>query len=149
MPRRFGRIGIVALLLTAVLLGWRWQHPPTADPVIGRQLSAPGRAHLVNLFASWCVPCRAEMPVLVDLARSGIAIEGIAVRDTPAAVGAYLAAGSPYTAVRFDPGGRVQAALDTAGLPETYAVDADGRIRGRTRGVLTPGEAARLTAMIR
>ena len=149
-PRRFGRSGYVVLALAAVLAGWRWQQDRLApDATIGRQLSAPGRPHLVNLFASWCVPCRVEAPLLARLAAAGVPIEGIAVRDTPAAVRDFLAPGNPFRVVRFDPRGEVQARLGTDGLPETYAVDAEGRVIGRQRGALTPETAARLTAQIR
>jgi len=149
LPRRFGRIGFVALALAALLLGWRWQQAQRADATVGKQLSAAGRPHLVNLFASWCGPCRVEAPLLADLAVRGVPIEGIAVRDTPAGVRSFLARGNPFFVVRLDPAGHIQQALGTAGLPETYAVDARGQIIDRQRGALTPEAAARLVGSLR
>lgn len=164
LPRRVGRVGFVALLLAVGLLVWqRTRKPavPNIDPVIGRMLplagtiplpghvepSMPvpksGQAHLVNLFASWCVPCRVEAPVLATLAADGVRIDGIAVRDTPAAVARFLQhSGDPFASVRLDVRGQVQAALGVAGLPETYVVDRDDVIRYRHRGALRPGDRA-------
>ena len=154
LPRGFGRIGFVALLLATLLLGWQWMHRPPADPVVGQVLAldalpklgarvTSSGPRLVNLFASWCVPCRAEAPVLAALARSGVVIDGIAVRD-PEAASFLHSAGDPYADVRVDPRGQVQAALGSGGLPETYVVDAGGVIVYRHRGAVQSGDAAEL-----
>jgi len=155
MPKGFGRIGIAALLVAALLLAWRWQaERRPRDPVIGMVLgdarlpSLPGHrtsphpAHVVNLFASWCVPCRVEAPALAALARSGVAIDGIAVRDDPAAVRAFLASSDPFASVSLDPRGTVQSALHVNGLPETYVVDGAGFIVFRHRGPVGPDDVA-------
>ncbi|MDP9096668.1 MAG: redoxin family protein [Pseudomonadota bacterium] len=170
LPRRFGRIGFVALLLAGGLVVWQRTLPlrkpavPNIDPVIGRMLplagtvplpghaepSMPvaksGQAHLVNLFASWCVACRVEAPVLATLAADGVRIDGIAVRDEPAAVARFLQHdGNPFAGVRLDRRGQVQAALGAAGLPETYLVDAGGMVRYRHRGALRADDLAAIT----
>lgn len=157
MPRGFGRIGIAALLIAALLLGWRWQaERRPRDPVIGMVLDdarlppLPGHrtsvhpAHIVNLFASWCLPCRVEAPALAALARSGVAIDGIAVRDDPGAVRGFLASSDPFASVSLDPRGTVQSALHVSGLPETYVVDAAGFIVYRHRGPVGPDDVAML-----
>lgn len=90
---------------------------------------ATGRPRLVNVFASWCIPCAAEAPQLARLKAMGVAIDGIAVRDTPAAVAAFLARyGDPYRAIGDDRRGAVQVSLGSSGVPESYVVDAEGRI---------------------
>ncbi len=89
-----------------------------------------GEPRLLNLFASWCVPCIAEAPVLEELKRRGVKIDGIAIRDTPGAVGAFLDRhGNPYARIGSDPNSRVQFALGSAGVPETFLVDGKGVIR--------------------
>ena len=90
---------------------------------------ATGRVRLVNVFASWCVPCAAEAPQLLRLKALGIAVDGVAVRDTPGAVAAFLArVGDPYRAIGDDRGGTVQVSLGSSGVPESYLVDPEGRI---------------------
>ncbi len=145
----------VALGLALVLIGVRWAARPAAPAAIGRPFprvaltplpgTPPltdatlrgGRVTVVNLFASWCVPCRAEAPQLAALRAHGIAVAGIAVRDTPADAARFLAAtGTRFAAVGLDPAGRVQPALASSGLPETWVVDAGGIVRARFRGDL-------------
>ncbi len=88
-----------------------------------------GRARLVNVFASWCIPCAAEAPQLAVLRRQGVEIDGLAVRDTPAAVEAFLLRyGDPYQAIGDDREARAQLALGSSGVPESFVVDSGGRI---------------------
>ena len=90
---------------------------------------ATGRVRLVNIFASWCVPCQAEAPQLMRLKALGVPIDGIAVRDTPAAITGFLArGGDPYQAIGDDRGGAVQLSLGSSGVPESYLGDAQGRL---------------------
>ncbi len=154
----------VALGLALLIVGVRWSLRPAPDPAIGRPFphlalaplapSLPpltdavlrrGRPTVVNLFASWCVPCRAEAPQLAVLRARGVAVAGIAVRDTPADAAAFLArTGTRLDAAALDPKGSVQGSLGTSGIPETWLVDGDGIVRARVRGALQPEDVARL-----
>jgi cytochrome c biogenesis protein CcmG, thiol:disulfide interchange protein DsbE len=96
-----------------------------------------GEAHVVNLFASWCIPCRAEAPQLAELARSGVPIDGIAIRDRPQDLAGFLAAyGDPFRAIGADNDRRVQLALGSAGVPETFVIDGRGIIRHQHIGAI-------------
>jgi cytochrome c biogenesis protein CcmG/thiol:disulfide interchange protein DsbE len=106
---------------------------------------AHGRPRLLNIFASWCLPCQAEAPQLGQLAAAGVAIEGISVRDRPEALQAFLAQnGNPYQHIGADDGGSVQLALGSSGVPETYVIDAKGRIRYQHIGDIRPEHVAML-----
>jgi cytochrome c biogenesis protein CcmG/thiol:disulfide interchange protein DsbE len=97
-----------------------------------------GRPYLINAFASWCVPCRAEHPLLVELAAEGVPILGLAYKDEADNTRAFLAElGDPYTAVGLDPEGRVHMDLGASGVPETFVVGADGRLLAVVREPLT------------
>jgi len=96
-----------------------------------------GRRYLVNFFASWCVPCRYEHPLLVDLKARGVTIVGVAYKDAPAKTQAFLAQlGDPYAAIGQDPDGRLGLELGIAGVPETFVIDEDGVILALHRGPL-------------
>jgi len=99
-----------------------------------------GEVTLVNVFASWCAPCRVEHPVLTRLAEArGIPLYGINYKDAPADAAAWLAElGNPYRRIGVDREGRTGIELGLTGVPETYVVDADGRIRYRHAGPITP-----------
>jgi cytochrome c biogenesis protein CcmG/thiol:disulfide interchange protein DsbE len=99
-----------------------------------------GEIVLVNFFASWCVPCRVEHPLLQQLARDeGLAIYGIVYKDEPAAIRRWLDdLGNPYAAVAIDPASRTAIDFGVYGVPETYVIDGDGRIRFRFAGPLDP-----------
>jgi cytochrome c biogenesis protein CcmG/thiol:disulfide interchange protein DsbE len=91
---------------------------------------ASGQPHLVNVFASWCVPCITEVRVLQQLKARGVAIDGIAVRDRPQDVAEFLDQnGDPYERIGSDPRSQVQIALGSSGVPETFVVDGKGVIR--------------------
>ena len=78
---------------------------------------ATGQPRLVNIFASWCVPCVAEVKVLQELKRRGVAIDGIAVRDSPREVADFLARnGDPYARIGSDAQSQVQIALGSSGV---------------------------------
>ena len=88
-----------------------------------------GKPRLLNVFASWCIPCIAEAPQLLKLKAAGAEIDAIAIRDTPEAVQAFLARhGDPYARIGDDKASAVQLALGSAGVPETFVIDARGRI---------------------
>jgi cytochrome c biogenesis protein CcmG, thiol:disulfide interchange protein DsbE len=98
-----------------------------------------GRASLVNVFASWCVPCRVEHPLLMALADDGVPIYGINYKDPAEQANGWLAElGDPYSAIGADAQGRVAIDWGVYGVPETFVVDAEGRIRHRHVGPLQP-----------
>ena len=86
---------------------------------------------LVNIWGSWCVPCRQEHPALMHLSRDGrFQIFGINHRDKPDNAAQFLASlGNPYTAVGADPNGKGMIEWGGYGVPETFVVDAQGRIQ--------------------
>jgi len=89
-----------------------------------------GQVSIVNVWASWCVPCRIEMPLLNELAaRDEVAIFGINYKDDPEeALGFLTGLGDPYTRIGADRNGRVSIDWGVYGLPETFVIDAEGRI---------------------
>jgi cytochrome c biogenesis protein CcmG/thiol:disulfide interchange protein DsbE len=104
-----------------------------------------GRPTLVNFFASWCVPCIAEAPVLLELRRRGVPIVGIAVRDRPEDVARFLAEnGDPFDAIVADRESKLQLAFGSAGVPETFLVDGDGIIRMEHIGPIETDEIPKI-----
>ena len=100
---------------------------------------ANGQPHILNIFASWCVPCMAEAPQLAELAKRGIPIDAIAIRDRPADVSAFLARwGDPYQRIGSDTASKVQLALGSSGVPETFIIDGKGIIRHQHIGDIRP-----------
>lgn len=107
-----------------------------SEPLTGDERR--GRAYVVNLFASWCGPCRAEHPQLMALRRQGVEIVGVAYKDRPEAAGAFLnELGNPFSDVGLDPEGRFGLELGITGVPETFVIGPDGVIRAAYRGPLT------------
>jgi cytochrome c biogenesis protein CcmG/thiol:disulfide interchange protein DsbE len=89
-----------------------------------------GQPHLVNVFASWCVPCRAEAAQLAALKTRGVPIVGIAVRDKSEDVARFLGEyGDPFERIGSDPRSQVQFDLGSSGVPETFIVDGRGVVR--------------------
>jgi cytochrome c biogenesis protein CcmG, thiol:disulfide interchange protein DsbE len=98
-----------------------------------------GGVALVNVFASWCVPCRAEHPLLMALAERGVAIYGINYKDQPEQASAWLEElGDPFKKIGADRDGRVSIDWGVYGVPETFVIDAAGRIRHKFVGPLQP-----------
>lgn len=90
---------------------------------------ADGQPRMLNIFASWCVPCRAEAPFLEQLKARGMEITAIAIRDNPDDVAEFLARyGNPFTRIGADKDMKVQLALGSSGVPESYIIGGDGRI---------------------
>jgi cytochrome c biogenesis protein CcmG/thiol:disulfide interchange protein DsbE len=98
-----------------------------------------GRPVLINFFASWCVPCREEHPLLMRLAgQEHVPLYGIDYKDRPEAARSLLAEfGDPYRAIGMDRDGRVGLDFGVYGVPETYVLDGGGHIRKRFVGPLT------------
>lgn len=109
-----------------------------------------GKPKLVNIFASWCVPCAAEAPLLTAIAQQGIEVDGIALRDRPADLDTFLARnGNPYTRIGGDVTSSVAMALGSTGVPETYVVDGKGVILKQHIGELHDDDVADLVALVR
>ncbi|TVQ35538.1 MAG: DsbE family thiol:disulfide interchange protein [Geminicoccaceae bacterium] len=99
-----------------------------------------GEVMLVNVFASWCPPCRVEHPVLTRLTEvHGVPLIGVNYKDAPEAAAAFLVElGNPYRKIGGDFEGRAGLELGISGVPETFIVDADGHIRFRHAGPVLP-----------
>lgn len=95
-----------------------------------------GQVWLLNVWASWCGPCREELPALATLAtRDAVPLVGLNYKDQPEAALALLRQhGNPYLASAVDRDGRAGLDLGVAGVPETFVIDAEGRIRYRHAG---------------
>jgi len=98
-----------------------------------------GAPTLVNVFASWCVPCHEEHPALMELAKQpGIRLYGINYKDDPASARRFLGRfGNPFARVGADASGRVAIDFGVYGVPETYVIGGDGKIAYRHVGPLT------------
>jgi cytochrome c biogenesis protein CcmG, thiol:disulfide interchange protein DsbE len=106
--------------------------PPAAldRPGLATAAFRTGKPRLLNVFASWCVPCAAEAPQLATLQRAGVAIDGVAIHDRPDDLARFLRAnGNPYAAIGRDDKRVVQIAIGSSGVPETYVIDGQGVIR--------------------
>lgn len=101
--------------------------------------SLRGQVWLLNVWASWCAPCREELPVLLSVTRrDGVALYGLNYKDRDEAARAMLQRhGNPYRASAVDGEGRVGIDLGVYGVPETFVIDREGRIRLRHPGPVT------------
>jgi cytochrome c biogenesis protein CcmG, thiol:disulfide interchange protein DsbE len=156
-------IPLLILLAFVAAVTWRLSHPPdtsiqskmTGKPVPAFALAAvlpakrgltstdlaSGQARLVNIFASWCVPCIAEAPLLVALRKESVPIDGIAIRDRPEDIAAFLARnGDPFARLGDDRDSRVQMAFGASGVPESFIVDGRGVIRFHHYGPITSAD---------
>lgn len=152
---------VVLVALAALFIGWSLKRDPSVKPdaLVGQAIpetvlpmltgDQPGPGHvdlktagvgkpmLVNVFASWCAPCRIEHPRLMALKAQGVAVVGVAWKDEPAATRAFLdELGDPYAMVLVDRDGRAGLDLGITGAPETFAVDAMGRVVAKFSGPL-------------
>ncbi len=149
-PVRFAPLALLMLIIAALV--WRLATPADTDvhsalegkpvptfvlppalpmkPGLSSADLATGRPHLVNVFASWCVPCVTEVKVLQALKASGALVEGIAVRDRRRDLTDFLAHnGDPYERIGSDTESKVQISLGSSGVPESFIVDGRGVIR--------------------
>lgn len=166
---RFLPVLLLALVIGALV--WRLANPPDStiqSEMVGKPIPdftapqalpgkpaltsadlADGRPKLVNVFASWCVPCIAEAPVLAEIERRGVPIVGIAVRDRPADLALFLARhGDPFERIAADPESKLQLAFGSAGVPETFVVDGRGVIRMQHVGAVEPRDVPKLVAAV-
>ena len=166
---RFAPVVLVVLIVAALV--WRLANPPdttvhsqmvgkpvpqfaTASAVPGKQgLSsaelADGKPKLVHFFASWCVPCIGEAPVLEQLKQRGVAIDGIAVRDRPDELAQFLGSnGDPFDRIGSDPQSETQLAFGSSGVPESFVVDGRGIIRLQHVGPIEAGEIGSIVAAV-
>lgn len=98
-----------------------------------------GKPRLLNVFASWCLPCVVEAPQLARLEAAGAEIVGVAIRDRKEDVAAFLAAnGNPYTRIGADDVSEVQMGIGSSGVPETFVIDGKGVIRHQHIGEIRP-----------
>lgn len=126
--------------------------PAAADgkPGLSRADMATGKPRLLNVFASWCVPCAAEAPQLAQLAAAGVEIDGVAIRDHKPELADFLARnGDPYARIGADNLGRLQIAIGSSGVPETFVIDGKGVIRYQHIGDIRPEDVAPLIARVK
>lgn len=98
--------------------------PPLSDKDL-----ATGKPRLLNIFASWCVPCAAESPQLMALKQAGAEIDAIAIRDARPDVDRFLRRwGNPYSRIGLDARSSLQIAMGSSGVPETFVIDGKGTI---------------------
>jgi cytochrome c biogenesis protein CcmG/thiol:disulfide interchange protein DsbE len=103
-----------------------------------------GQPMLLNVFASWCVSCRVEHPVLLQLKAEGVNVQGLDWKDEAADGARYLAEnGDPYALVGNDRTGRAGIDLGVAGVPETFVIDRKGRVRYKQIGPIAPEDWAK------
>ncbi len=162
----------LALVLVIFAVFWRGLSQPDdhviASQMVGKPLPAftttaalpdlpgastadfrDGKPRLLNVFASWCVPCIAEVPVLMRMKGMGAEIVGVAIHDTPPAVAQFLARhGNPYGRIGLDPNSRLQITLGSSGVPETFVIDGQGTIVHQHIGVVAERDVAKLMAML-
>ena len=123
----------------------------TAGPgVLDLKTAGVGKPMLINVFASWCAPCRIEHPNLMALKDRGVAVVGVAWKDDPADTRAFLdELGDPYSMVLVDREGRAGLDLGITGAPETFAIDAMGKVVAKASAPLVnQAEIDRLVAAI-
>ncbi len=109
-----------------------------------------GEPRLLNVFASWCIPCIAEAPQLMRLKAAGAKIDAIAIRDTGPAIERFLARyGDPYARIGDDRRSAVQVALGSSGVPETFVIDGEGRIVAQHIGEIRKDDVPGLLAALR
>ncbi len=120
-------------------------------PGLGANDLAQGPVTILNVFASWCAPCRVEHPYLVEMARSEavrggqVRIVGLNYKDEPENARRFLGAlGNPFSAVGVDRAGRLAIEFGVYGVPETFLIGRGGIILSKHVGPLDAGSARRL-----
>jgi len=153
-------VPLFAFVALTVMLGWGLTHDPreipstlignavprfSLPPVQGRKLGLSdtdlkGEVSLINVFASWCLACREEHPLLLKIKSDRtVPVHGLNYKDVPDNAARWLNAfGDPYTRTGADLNGRVAIDWGVYGVPETFVVGKDGRIAYKHIGPLTP-----------
>ncbi|MBU1325719.1 MAG: DsbE family thiol:disulfide interchange protein [Alphaproteobacteria bacterium] len=162
---------VVLAALAALFIGWSLKRDPDIKPaaLVGRPVpetvlpmlagdgtgavldlktAGRGRPMLINVFASWCAPCRVEHPKLLALKAQGVTVIGVAYKDRPEDTRAFLTElGDPFAFVLVDAEGRAGLDLGITGAPETFAVNAMGTVTAKHSGaLLDDADVARLVA---
>ena len=112
-----------------------------SGPIPGLSSAAfkTGKVSILNVWATWCAPCVAEYPLLIELSQQGIPIYGIYYKDKPEAARRFLAThGNPFRAIGADESGFTAIDFGVYGVPETFVIDGDGKIAFRYPGPLSP-----------
>lgn len=108
------------------------------EPSFSRESLNDGEIKLVNVWGSWCIPCRAEHPVLMQLKAQGIKIHGINQKDDPDDAKRFLEnLGNSYALIGKDEDTRVSIEWGISGVPETFVVDGEGKILYQHIGPMT------------
>ena len=125
--------------------------PAVADrPGLSSANLADGQPKLLNVFASWCVPCAAEAPNLARLEAAGANIVAVAIRDRPEDVAKFLATyGNPFSRIGKDDISAVQLSIGSSGVPETFVIDGKGVIRHQHMGDIRDEHVPVLLAELR
>jgi len=170
-PRLARWLPLALFGLFALVVTWRLVHPKddtvpsrfVGQPLPAFQLAAAtdgkpglatadfaGKPKLLNVFASWCIPCAAEAPQLAQLAAEGVEINGVAIRDHKEDLAVFLARnGNPYARIGADNLGKVQLAIGSSGVPETFVIDGKGVIRYQHIGDIRPEDVPMLLGKLR
>ena len=126
--------------------------PPATEELPGVESAdfSDGTPKLLNIWASWCLPCIAEAPQLERLKDEGAPIVGVAIRDKPEKDARFLEEhGNPYIAIGRDDLSEVQLALGSSGVPETFVIDGEGRIVYQHIGDIREDDVATLLDELR
>jgi len=160
---------VVLALLAALFIGYSLKRDPHVQPaaLVGRPVpdltlprletgqpvpvrqAAPGPL-LINFYASWCAPCELEAPALMRLKAQGVTIIGVGYKDAPDNNRAFLGrVGDPFAVHLLDRDGRAGLEFGLTGVPESYLVDASGKILAKYTGELTPDAERAIIAATR
>jgi len=116
---------------------------------IDTEALANGEVVLLNVFASWCGPCRVEHPALMEFSERGIAVFGLNYKDAPGDAKRFLERlGNPYRRIGVDASGRIGIEFGVSGVPETFVIAPDGRILHKHTGPILPQNRDGLMAVI-
>ncbi len=108
-----------------------------------------GKVQLVNVFASWCGPCRVEHPVLMGLAKDGVPVQALNYKDNAEDAAGFLnELGDPYEKIGVDRTGRTGIEWGVYGVPETFVIDAEGKIRHKHVGPIMARDVEGLMTII-